>query len=178
MRVCLDCGNEQEYGHYCEKCNATVFEYQHAKYDDDINPDEIQAETEDQTRGGLFNRLSVILPIIMVIVLVPIVIALVVLSDSSENDTNDDSPKAPPSSTSTTDNKRVDNTPDNNYDYFSVDLYGTEQPFEYHLTQHSDWYLDSSCFGAMAICNDGWCSYCEDREETCSYHGGVKRWLK
>jgi hypothetical protein len=37
--------------------------------------------------------------------------------------------------------------------------------------------LGSGCFaGAMAICNDGTCSYSQQRAGTCSGHGGVRWW--
>jgi hypothetical protein len=36
----------------------------------------------------------------------------------------------------------------------------------------------SPCTGATAICRDGSCSYSAHRQGTCSYHGGVAKWLK
>lgn len=184
MRVCIDCGNEQEYGRYCEKCNATVFEYQHASYGDDVNPDEIQDETQEQTDGGTNRKLFLIVPVILVVILVPTILILASYSESSGSNKAEYDATGP-----TTNNESIgkNNTgyPQNADWVESVSRYydeheynDTYQPFEYYSTQHNDWYYDSSCVGATAICNDGWCSYCENRDETCSYHGGVKTWLR
>jgi len=35
-----------------------------------------------------------------------------------------------------------------------------------------------ACQGASAICNDGTCSYSQHRRGTCSWHDGVREWLK
>ena len=177
MRVCLDCGHKQEFGRYCDKCNATVFEYQHASYSDDISTDEIQVKTEEPTGGRFFPRLSFILPSLLVIVLVPIILILVVFSDSSGNDTNNDLSNNVPRSTPTTDEKTIEEAREENFGYASRDYVDIQQPMEYQTTKDPDWYYDPSCLGAKAICNDGWCSYHQDREKTCSNHGGVKIWL-
>lgn len=36
----------------------------------------------------------------------------------------------------------------------------------------------SACQGATAICRDGTCSYSQHRQGTCSWHGGVRVWLR
>ena len=71
--------------------------------------------------------------------------------------------------------------------------YPTFSPPDYHIPAYSppeepsssgcrcysytyDRYV--SCDVATAICNDGTCSVSQNRQGTCSHHGGVQTWLK
>lgn len=50
------------------------------------------------------------------------------------------------------------------------DYFGTDEPDYYDTCPE--------CYGATAICNDGWISYSQNHRGTCSHHGGVQTWLR
>lgn len=67
---------------------------------------------------------------------------------------------------------------------FSFDQNGSDSPesaFDnnhYHGANEENDAVNSAPKGATALCNDGTYSFSRHRRGTCSWHGGVRKWLK
>jgi len=158
MRVCIDCGNEQEDGDFCKNCGASTFERTQVEHDDSQpselkgSSSEYQIEKPAKSNSGLMKKIA-----IGCVVLFLLAIVGAIFGDSS-----DEQVEKPASSNSDSEAQifqevynlgvenvyYIDNVEHSDMGIYRVDVYILFEPDSYHTVKY---YADELCYATYDI---------------------------